>query len=69
LTITIADDRSQEVRLPVRTQEILRRVLEIMPQVEHLTVGKVIFNIRGRSVIPEVSETHRQSRAEGHETV
>ena len=69
MTITITDDKGRELRLPIRTQEILRCVIELMPQVERITVGTLTLHIPGRSIIPEVSEKHRQSRAEGHETV
>ena len=65
MTITVQDDNGHEIRLPVRTQEILRRMIEIISQVERITVGTLTLHIRGRSIIPEVSEKHRQSRAEG----
>jgi len=65
VNITITDDKGHELHLPIRTQEILRRMIEIMQEVEPLTVGKVIFHLRGKSVIPEISKTHRKSELPG----
>ncbi len=62
MTIILRDDQDREIRLPVRTQEIIRRVIEVIPQVERITVGTLTLHIRGRSIIPEVAEKLRESR-------
>ena len=65
MTIILRDDQDREIRLPVRMQEIIRRVIEVIPQVERITVGTLTLHIRGRSIIPEVSEKYRESRTPG----
>jgi hypothetical protein len=61
----ILKDEGREIVLPARTAEILRRVIEVMADVERIPVGRVTFHFKGRSVIPEVSQNYRKSEMPG----
>jgi len=64
MKLILKDDQDHEVALPRRTREIIRRTLEAMPQIERLTVGQVIFNDRGGSIIPAVTELYKRTKME-----
>jgi hypothetical protein len=57
-------DNGEEIHLPSRTAEIVRRVVEISAEIERLASGHVTFNIKGRSVIPELRKCYRASETE-----
>lgn len=56
----VRDEDGAEIRLPAKTMEILRSVVEISAELEHVIAGKVIFHFKGRSVTPELSISYRK---------
>ena len=57
-------DNGQEIFLPAKTSEIVRRAVEISAEIERLPSGQVIFHLKGRSVIPEMCRRYRASEME-----
>jgi len=53
MTLKILDE-GREISLPTKTAEIVRAVVEISAEIELISSGHVTFNIKGRSIVPEV---------------
>lgn len=52
-------DNGTEIHLPSKTSEIVRAAVEISAEIEQLGSGHVLFNIKGRSVIPEIRKCYK----------
>ena len=48
-------DEGRELHLPVKTLEVIRGVIEVSSEIEHIVSGRITFHLKGRSVIPEVT--------------
>lgn len=56
-------DNGEEIHLPGKSSEIVRRVAEMSAEIERIRSGHVTFNIKGRSVVPEMRKIYLASEA------
>lgn len=61
-------DNGTEIHLPFKSAEIVRRVIKISAEIERIGSGHVLFNLKGRSVIPELRKCFPASEAEEEKT-
>lgn len=57
-------DNGEEIHLPGKSSEIVRCVVKISAEIERIASGHVTFNIKGRSVAPEVRKCYPASEVE-----